>query len=83
MYVSVIPIGNSKGIRLPQNVITELKIKDKVEMQVHDNKILIMPITGAPRQGWEEAFSKMHKEADDKLVFPSVVPADDSFDWEW
>ena len=36
MLVSVVPIGNSKGIRIPKSILKQLNIKEKVELEVHD-----------------------------------------------
>jgi antitoxin MazE len=81
MLVSVIPIGNSRGIRIPKNIITELNIEDKVEMEVQDNEIVIRRIGKRPRQGWDELFSKMHKLSEDKLLVSDILE-NDSFEWE-
>jgi antitoxin MazE len=81
MLVSVIPIGNSRGIRIPKNIITELKIEDKVEMEVQDNEIVIRRSGKRPRQGWDESFSKMHELSEDKLLIPDTLE-NNSFKWE-
>jgi antitoxin MazE len=81
MLVSIIPIGNSKGIRIPKNIITELNIEDKVEMEVQDNEIVIRRIGKRPRQGWDELFSKMHKLSEDKLLVSDTLESN-SFEWK-
>ncbi|AEF82716.1 AbrB/MazE/SpoVT family DNA-binding domain-containing protein [Leadbettera azotonutricia] len=82
MLVSVVPIGNSKGIRIPKNILTQLNIENEVEMNMHNNEIIIKRIEKKPRSGWEEAFQKMHKEGDDNLLLQEQIQ-DDSFEWEW
>ena len=52
MIVSVVSIGNSRGIRLPKMVLESLAIKDKVEMEVTETSIVLKPLQEAPRQGW-------------------------------
>ena len=81
MLVSVIPIGNSKGIRIPKNIITELNIEDKVEMEVQDNEIIIRRVGKRPRQGWDELFLKMHKALEDELLISDTLE-NNSFKWE-
>jgi antitoxin MazE len=81
MLVSVIPIGNSRGIRIPKNVITELNIEDKVEMKVQDNEIILRRIAKQPRQGWAELFSSMHKFSEDELLISDTLE-NNSFEWE-
>ena len=80
MYTAVVPIGNSRGIRLPKSILDALNIKDKVEMEVHENEITIKPVKKTPRQGWEAAFSTMHENADDALVMADSMDCG-SFDW--
>ncbi|GHU46251.1 peptidase [Spirochaetia bacterium] len=82
MLVSVVPIGNSKGIRIPKNILNELNIENEVEMNVYNNEIVIKRIEKPPRSGWEEAFMEMHKEEDDNLLFSEQIQ-DDSFEREW
>lgn len=55
MKLSVIHIGNSKGIRLPKALLDKYKIADQVELILEDDYIIIKPKT-ALRAGWEEAF---------------------------
>lgn len=80
MIVSVVPIGNSRGIRLPKMVLESLAIKDKVEMEVTETSIVLKPLQEAPRQGWQTAFTQMHLQGDDTL---EDIPAGEDFEWEW
>lgn len=43
MKSSIIQIGNSKGVRLPKDVITLSGIKDKIEIKVKRGEIKIVP----------------------------------------
>ena len=80
MIVSVVSIGNSRGIRLPKMVLESLAIKDKVEMEVTETSIVLKPLQEAPRQGWQEAFAQMHLQGEDML---EDIPAGEDFEWEW
>lgn len=80
MEVSVIPIGNSKGIRLTKTLIEKYNITDKVEL-ILEKGYIILKSKQEPRKGWEKAFKKMHEEGDDKLLFQDVFE-DENFD-EW
>ena len=82
MLVSVIPIGNSRGIRIPKSILQQLNIEEKVELEVHDKEILLRPIKGKPREGWNEELIKMHENGDDKLLINDINEQDD-FQWEW
>ncbi len=80
MHISVIPIGNSKGIRLTKTLIEKYKITDSVELIRKEEYIIIKPATLA-RTGWEKSFKKMHANGDDKLLISDVF-ADENFE-EW
>jgi antitoxin MazE len=80
MDVSVIQIGNSKGIRLSKSLLERYNIKDTVEMILEKGHIIIKP-KAKPRKGWEAAFKKMHESGDDKALMADVFE-DENFE-EW
>ena len=82
MIVSVVPIGNSRGIRLPKAILDQLEVDDKLELEVENRQIILTPVQNAPRAGWEVAFQKMAEEKEDELLMPVEVDSKD-FDWEW
>ena len=76
--VSVVSIGNSRGVRLPKILLDKFSIKDKVDMQVSDKGILLSPPKEV-RKGWTKAFSKMHGLREDVL---ENIPNSEAFEWE-
>lgn len=82
MIIPIVPIGNSKGIRIPKHILDSLDIQDKVELEIHEQEITIKSVYKKPRQGWDEAFSSMHKQSDDKLILSDMNDTD-IVDWEW
>jgi antitoxin MazE len=80
MELSIIQIGNSKGIRLPKTILERYHITDRVEMILEKGQIILRPIS-EPRKGWDKAFRKMHQEGEDELLFDDVFE-DETFD-EW
>lgn len=82
MLVSVVAIGNSKGIRIPKSVLDQLDISDKVDMEIDNQQIILKPIKKKPRTGWDSAFKEMHKEKDDTMLIPEITERED-FKWEW
>ncbi len=80
MQVSVIQIGNSKGIRLSKTILEKYHITDSVEIVMEEEGLIIKPVT-IPRKGWEKAFKKMHERGDDKPLMQDIFE-DESFD-EW
>lgn len=80
MEASIIKIGNSKGLRLNKQILEQYHIKDKVELILEEDKIILKPIE-APRKGWNEIFKRMSKNGDDNILIDDVFN-DEEFD-EW
>lgn len=80
MDISVISIGNSKGIRLTKTVLEKYNITDTVELILEEGYMILRP-KKEPRKGWDESFKLMHENGDDKLVMPDLFD-DENFD-EW
>ena len=80
MNVSVIAIGNSKGIRLHKTLLEKYNIKDTVELVLKKDCIVIKPKTN-PREGWEDSFRLMHHNGEDNLLIKDVLE-DENFE-EW
>ena len=82
MITSIIQVGNSRGIRLPKGVLHKLNLKDKVEMIINDDELVIKSVVKKTRQGWNEAFAKMPIEKEDTLLLPDDID-DNAFEWVW
>ncbi|MDH5605111.1 MAG: AbrB/MazE/SpoVT family DNA-binding domain-containing protein [Cyclobacteriaceae bacterium] len=80
MEISVIKIGNSKGLRLSKDILTRYNIKDKVELFLEKDYIIVRPKT-EPRKNWDKAFKKMHENKEDQLLMDDVFD-DENFE-EW
>jgi len=80
MDLSVVKIGNSKGIRLSKTILEKYNIKDTVELVLEKGYIIIRP-KAPPRKGWEKAFREMHENNDDKPLMADVFE-DENFE-EW
>ena len=80
MQVSIIDIGNSKGIRLTKNLLEKYDIKDKVELILEKGRIILKPVS-KPRQGWEKSFQLMRENGDDKFLIDDIFN-DENFE-EW
>lgn len=80
MDISVIPIGNSKGIRLTKTLIEKYNIKDTVELILEKEYMILKP-KNPSRKGWEKSFKKMHENGDDKSLMADVFE-DENFE-EW
>lgn len=80
MELSVIQIGNSKGIRLSKTILEKYDIKDSVEVILEKEFIVLKP-KSIPRKGWEESFRKMHERGDDTLLINDVFEDENSEGW--
>ena len=80
MVVSIVPIGNSRGIRFPKIVLEKFSVKDKMNMEVTEKGILLTPVNEQPRDKWAESLCKMHENKDDVL---EEIPVSEDFEWEW
>ena len=80
MVLSVIQIGNSKGIRLSKTLLEKYDIKDTVELILEKGYIIIKP-KSSPRKGWDDAFKNMHDNNDDKPLMSDIFE-DENFE-EW
>lgn len=80
MELSVINIGNSKGIRLSKTILEKYSINDKIELILKEDYLILKP-KKEPRKGWDKAFKKMHENGDDKLLMNDVFE-DENFE-EW
>ena len=80
MEISVIPIGNSKGIRLSKTILEKYDFKDTVEVILEKGFIVLKPkIT--PRKGWDKAFKKMHDRGDDNLIMNDIFEDENLEEW--
>ncbi len=81
MKVKLIPIGNSKGIRIPKALLDQCGFGDAVDLEVREGSLVLRPAPSV-RAGWDEAFKTMAADGDDRLeAWPA--PAWDDSEWEW
>ena len=82
MLINIVPIGNSKGIRIPKAILDQCDIENEVDLEVKNGKIIIEPIKRIPRNGWTESFIQMAKTGEDQLLFEDAIDLEME-DWEW
>ena len=80
MEVSIIKIGNSKGLRLSKTLLEKYQIKDKVELILEKGQIILRPVDN-PRKNWEKKFKEMSKNDDDTLLINDVFKEDSFEEW--
>ena len=80
MEISLIKIGNSKGIVLSKAILEKYNITDKIEL-IQEKGFFILKPKVAPRNNWEKAFKKMNKNGDDKLLISDVFEDENLEKW--
>ena len=82
MLVSLVQVGNSKGIRLPKSILDQCHIEDKLDLEVTNNSIILKPVKNRPRENWAEKFGKMNEAGEDKLLIDDGLDLSEK-GWEW
>ncbi len=83
MKATLIPIGNSRGVRIPKPFIEQCGLSEQVEIDVRDNMILIHS-PRHPRAGWDKAFARMSHLGDDKLLDSQNTATQwEGTEWQW
>lgn len=83
MKTTLIPIGNSRGVRIPKPVIEHCGLEGDVELEMRDRQVVIYSKRKA-REGWEKTFKMMSRLGDDALLDAKQKPsAWDEKEWTW
>ena len=84
MKTRIVRIGNSQGIRIPKLLLERSNLAEEVELQAHDNQIVIRSAR-EPRQGGADAFRAMADRADDELLDEAAIAQTqwDADEWQW
>jgi antitoxin MazE len=56
MKVALVPIGNSRGVRLPKAVLEQVGFEAEAELTIEDGRLVLEPVR-VSRQGWSAAFA--------------------------
>lgn len=84
MLTKIVPIGNSRGIRIPKAMLDHCGFGEEVELQAKNGALILRPVN-TPRAGWAEAFAGMAATKDNLLVQENP-PAGTKFEvkeWQW
>ena len=83
MKTRIVRIGNSKGVRIPKQLLEQTGLDGEVDIQARQTSLVIRP-GRKPREGWSKAFREMARFGDDQLI--DDIPNLSKFDkdeWEW
>jgi antitoxin MazE len=84
MKTNLIQIGNSKGIRIPKNLIQQYQLEGQIDL-IPSNKGLMIVSSSKPRADWEVLFkgsTNIEKEADTQDV-RNLINRFDKEEWSW
>jgi antitoxin MazE len=79
MRIQIGPIGNSRGIRIPKALLSELRLEDEVDLSVEGN-VLVVRRANRSREGWEEAIAKAGVQP---VLDPETATDFDKSEWQW
>ncbi len=82
MKAKLVPIGNSRGVRIPKPLIQQANLSDEVDLQVRGTSIVISS-EPTSRKGWAQAAQQLHAEAEDELLLPTTGTKFDADEWQW
>ena len=81
MEASIIKIGNSKGLRLSKTILEKYNIKEKVELILEEEQIVLKPIA-LPRKNWELEFKEMSENDHDIPLMNDVFDDENLEEWK-
>ena len=84
MEASLIKIGNSKGVIIPSKLLKLVGLKEKISIEVQDDKIIIAPAKKIARDGWEEMIKEdLAKNGPQESFYPDFFEDEDLSEWQW
>ena len=78
----IVPIGNSKGIRIPKAILEQCHFTKEVDLRVEGDTVILKSISKKPREGWEEAFKTMHEKGEDSPLLDDTLDVNIK-EWQW
>jgi antitoxin MazE len=72
LELKVVPIGNSRGVRLPRQILAKYLIRDSVILEERAEGILLKS-NHDTRLSWEDTFREMGKEREDWADFDATT----------
>lgn len=62
MQTKLVPIGNSRGMRLPKSLINKYKLDSGMVIEEREDGLMIKPKGGLKKLSWEDTYKEMAKE---------------------
>ena len=70
--LKIVAIGNSRGVRLPKEIIERYAIEDTIVLEAHE-EALVFRNNRDKRLSWEDTFKEMAREREDWSDFEGTV----------
>jgi antitoxin MazE len=78
----LVPIGNSRGVRIPKPLLEQAGLEDDVELRLVEGGIMVRGV-GVRRAGWAEAAERVRERGEDGLLDAPVATDFDESEWNW
>ncbi len=62
--IKLIPIGNSKGIRIPKQMLLKYRLQEQIIIEEVESGLLIRP-KETQKLSWEDTYKEIEKEQED------------------
>jgi antitoxin component of MazEF toxin-antitoxin module len=82
MLIKLTPIGNSKGIRIPQNILREIEFTSLAELEVKNDTLVLTPVSKT-RKSWKASFQNNLPDKIEESVSEITDHSWDKEEWEW
>jgi antitoxin MazE len=82
LTAEIVPIGNSRGLRIPKGIREQLGLAGKVTLTVAEGALVVRPERG-PRADWRERFAKAGHAAKEPLLIPDQLGTGFDAEWTW
>lgn len=70
--LKIVPVGNSKGVRLPKEIIERYAITESIVLEAREEGLLLRNHRDK-RLGWEATYQEMAREREDWSVFDATI----------
>lgn len=78
----IVPIGHSRGVRLPKHILEASGLQGELEIDASPGQVILRAAKD-PRAGWAEAFARMAEQGDDALIDAETATDFDGAEWQW
>ena len=75
MNIPIVKIGNSRGIRLPKNVLERYDLSGTIELEMKEDCI-VLKASPMVREGWAQAFQKHAAQNEESVFGEDFFPED-------